>query len=376
MKKAVILTQPLYVNYGGILQNFALQKVLLKLNIASVTANRLGNVPSPIRRFLSRIKNETYNRIIGNYVTRYTQEERQYFSKNAKAFINKYINISPDIHSTRQLYDYINGKYDYVIVGSDQVWRPDISPDIYNYFLDFLSEENGIRKIAYSASFGKESWVFSNLQTSICKKLIKQFDAVSVREESGVSLCRDFLDIDAELVLDPTMLLSKDDYLEVVDTTNHKNRGGIFTYILDSNAEKRNLVDLISHTLSMNVFENQPIKDFYKETSDDIEEFVYPPIEGWIDAFHRSDFIITDSFHGTVFSILFNKPFLSVVNYDRGASRFYSLLNKFNLEGRLISDINQFESEILFESINYDEVNINLSELRDKSINFLKRNLC
>lgn len=376
MKKAVILTQPLFVNYGGILQNFALQKVLLKLNIESVTANRLGNIPLPVRRLFSRIKNETYNRITGNYKTRYTHKEISYFSKNTRAFINKNINVSPDIRSTEQLYNFIKGNYDFVIVGSDQVWRPDISPEIFNYFLDFLQEEKEIKKIAYSASFGKDSWEFTPEQTIICKKLVKQFDAVSVREESGVALCRDYLNIKAEHVLDPTMLLSKDDYLKVVDRKDFNSRGGIFTYILDKTIEKRCFINKISQDLAMDVFTNQPTKDFYKETSKDLDELVYPPVEDWIASFCKANFIITDSFHGTVFSILFNKPFLAVVNYDRGASRFYSLLKKLNLESRLISDINQFDTKILCEKINYEAVNKKLTELKNESINFLKINLC
>ena len=376
MKKAVILTQPLFVNYGGILQNFALQKVLLKLNIESVTANRLGNIPSPVRRLFSRIKNETYNRITGNYKTRYTHKEISYFSKNARAFINKNINVSPDIHSTEQLYNFIRGNYDFVIVGSDQVWRPDISPEIFNYFLDFLQEEKEIKKIAYSASFGKDSWEFTPEQTIICKNLVKQFDAVSVREESGVALCRDYLNIKAEHVLDPTMLLSKNDYLEVVDRKDFSNRGGIFTYILDKTIEKRGFINKISQDLAMDVFTNQPTKDFYKETSKDLDELVYPPVEDWIASFCKANFIITDSFHGTVFSILFNKPFIAVINYDRGASRFYSLLKKLNLESRLISDINQFDTKILGEEINYEAVNKKLTEFKNESINFLKINLC
>lgn len=376
MKKAVILTQPLFVNYGGILQNFALQKALSKINIESITANRLGNIQSPVRKLLSRIKNETYNRLSGKYKKRYSQSQKVYFSKYTGEFINKNINVSPDIHTTKQLYDFIKGNYDYVIIGSDQVWRPDISPDIFNYFLDFLQGDKEIKKIAYAASFGKDSWEFSNEQTSTCKDLVKQFDAVSVREESGITLCRDYLDIHAEHVLDPTMLLIKDDYLEVIDHSNLNNTGGIFTYILDTSDEKKILIEKISHALALDVFKNQPTKDFYKEISSNFDELVYPPIESWIASFYKADFIITDSFHGTVFSILFNKPFLAVVNYDRGASRFYSILERLNLESRLISDINHFDNKILKESINYEAVNVKLAELRAESINFLKRNLC
>ena len=119
---------------------------------------------------------------------------------------------------------FIKGKYDYVVIGSDQTWRPSISADIYNFFLDFLQDENQIKKIAYATSFGTDQWEFSEEQEKRCKQLVKQFDAVSVREESGISLCQQFLDVDAEHVLDPTLLLKQEDYLKIVHASDFENK--------------------------------------------------------------------------------------------------------------------------------------------------------
>lgn len=376
MKKAVILTQPLFVNYGGIIQNFALQQALLKLNIQSVTANRLGNLPSLPRKVLSWIKNETYNRIKGCHYKKYTKKEKDLFSINAQSFIQKNINVSPDIHSTNQLEKFIKGKYDYVVIGSDQTWRPSISADIYNFFLDFLQDESQIKKIAYATSFGTDQWEFSEEQEKRCKQLVKQFDAVSVREESGISLCQQFLDVDAEHVLDPTLLLKQEDYLKIVHASDFENKEGIFTYVLDKAKQKNDLIKHVSDTLGMKVYTNQPKKDFYTESAEDLEDFVYPSIEGWLASFYKADFVITDSFHGTVFSILFNKPFITIVNHERGASRFYSLLKKLNLEDRLIRDVSLFNDEILQQPIDYSAVNSTLEKLRKDSYAFLKQTLC
>ena len=298
------------------------------------------------------------------------------FSRNAQSFIQKNINVSPDIHSTNQLEKFIKGKYDYVVIGSDQTWRPSISADIYNFFLDFLQDESQMKKIAYATSFGTDQWEFSEEQEKRCKQLVKQFDAVSVREESGISLCQQFLDVDAEHVLDPTLLLKQEDYLKIVHASDFENKEGIFTYVLDKAKQKNDLIKHVSDILGMKVYTNQPKKDFYTESAEDLEDFVYPSIEGWLASFYKADFVITDSFHGTVFSILFNKPFITFVNHDSVASRFYSLLKKLNLEDRLIRDVNLFNDEILQQPIDYSAVNSTLEELRKDSYAFLKQTLC
>src|SRR5690606_26995758 len=128
-------------------------------------------------------------------------------SNNNVKFLNKYINHSLLINAYKDLAEYFkNRKFNAVIVGSDQTWRPKYSPNIYNYYLDFLKDNNQIKKLAYASSFGTAEWEYTTEQTEKCKTLAKQFHAISVREHTGVDLCREKLGVEAIQLLDPTLL--------------------------------------------------------------------------------------------------------------------------------------------------------------------------
>ena len=376
MKKIAILTQPLIANYGGILQNFALQFKLKQLGYDPITVNRIGNRQSSFRLFLSWLKNATYYKIKGINRRIFSVEEMNFITNNAKQFVKNNIHVSDDINSTLGLKKYfLQNTFDTVIIGSDQTWRPSMSADIYNYFLDFLDNEFPINKIAFSSSFGTDDWEFDEQQTALCKHLIQQFSNVSVREKSGIQLCNDYLGKQVVCTLDPTLLLKKEDYIPLFIDDVQSQRKGLFTYVLDQSEYKSKIIKEVSDTLYLPIYNNQPAKDFYKDRSNDINDFVYPKIENWIKSFYEADFVITDSFHGTVFSILFNKPFLVLMNKERGAARFYSLLNALGLENRLITEINPYSDEILKSKIDFETINNKLDLLRKESILYLKNSI-
>ena len=129
--------------------------------------------------------------------------------------------------------------FDAIIVGSDQVWRTCYNPQIENAFLDFAKEWKHVRRIAYAPSFGIDEWEYSEEQTQKCRQLVQKFDAVSVREVSGVKLCREYLGVEAKHVLDPTMLLDKEDYLYLIsraEVVRHSNT--LLQYVLDKNEDR------------------------------------------------------------------------------------------------------------------------------------------
>lgn len=169
--------------------------------------------------------------------------------------------------------------------------------------------------------------------------------------------------------MDPTLLLSKEDYIELFVGKNLPDNKGIYTYILDDSDWKTQVVETAKETLGLPQFSNQHNK--HTVNSEKI-----PSIESWIKGFADADFVVTDSFHGTVFSIIFNKPFLSLVNVSRGASRFESILGEFDLMQRLASDFDQQYIEALIEeAIAYDGVNQKLDALRRHSKEVLKKAL-
>ena len=135
------------------------------------------------------------------------------------------------------------------------------------------------------------------------------------------------------------------------------------------------LIKEAKEILQIDDFTNQPKWRKSDKSGQLLENLKYPSVESWLQAFHDADFIVTDSFHGTVFSIIFNKPFVTIINKERGASRFYSLLEKFDLTDRIINEETQDLKSIIFKPIDYDGVNEKINLLRKESANFLLANL-
>lgn len=367
--KIAILTQPLHTNYGGNLQNFALQKVLTDMGHEPVTIDRHHTVKLRTKLKLGYFKNLLMHFLKGtpkplwkSYFS--SKKEQAYLRQDITAFIDAYITKTPRLYSDKAVQAiFKENNFEAVIVGSDQCWRPMYSPNIYTYYLDFLKDNKEIKKLAYAASFGTDEWEYTEEQTARCKKLIQQFDLVTVREKSAVNLVAEKLNKDAEFVLDPTLLLSKEDYIELFVGKNLPDNKGIYTYILDDSDWKTQVVETAKETLGLPQFSNQHNK--HTVNSEKI-----PSIESWIKGFADADFVVTDSFHGTVFSIIFNKPFLSLVNVSRGASRFESILNEFGLIDRLIGGVYKVKIEnALSNNYSPDIINNKLLLLKENSIN-------
>lgn len=362
--KIGILTQPLWRNYGGILQNYALQQVLIRLGHNPVTIHYCRQT---IKLGLLEWVKYFVKIIIGHPNRKYKAHKLGNIIKmrydGVAPFCKKYIietRPMKGIDATQKEFQTI-GAY---IVGSDQVWRPQYNwcNQFYHMYLDFVQEKHNVKKIAYAASFGVDFWEYSEEQTAKCKELIKQFDAVSVRETSGINLCRDYLGVETQQVLDPTLLLSADDYRSLIATKEYSCKGEVCVYILDMTQEKRRMIDAFCKKNNLQWYQIGA----YLENGD------VPSIESWIAGIDQAQYVITDSFHGSVFSIIFNKPFISIGNKDRGMSRFDSLLSLFGLEDRLVSLDDCLEK---ISTPDWAQVHSRLSQLQEESLNYLKKNL-
>ena len=372
-----IITLPLYTNYGGILQAYALQTVLERMGHEvwiEYRRNNKYNIRKYIRPILLFILSLFFFRVRRIYIP--TEREENVIGQYVNQFVFKYINRTVPIYtkSKKLLKPY---KFEAFVVGSDQIWRPRYSRGLTNAFLDFTESEN-VKRISYAASFGTDVWEFTRRQTKKCARLIKKFDAVSVREDSAVLLCKKYLDVDAIHLLDPTLLLKKEDYLRLIsqDCQISKIEPELFVYILDDSVEKQKIVETVSSTLALNAISIMPHKRFEEVGSKYIDECVFPPVSDWLKGFKCAKYIITDSFHGTVFSIIFNKPFIVVANKGRGLSRFTSLLKKFDLENRLIYSIKDLSEKIIYSPIDFDCVNNIRNREIEKSLRFLNDVLC
>lgn len=379
--KIGILTQPLHANYGGILQNYALQQTLIRAGHEVETIDWEGG--SGLRDMLYRMKVRVSHMLLPNRFPplRYkpNDKERAIIQRNTNHFINTYINHTEAMHSYEEFVKQASkGKYDAYVVGSDQCWRPCYNTFISSMFLDFVQDKQ-VKRIAYAASFGTDKWEFTPQLTNICAPLAKKFDIVTVREGSGVKLCKEHLGVNAVHVLDPTMLLQKEDYVRLVESEKEpKSSGTLFNYILDPNAKKTAFIQRVAETQGLVPFQVLPKCQAETRTKEDvkkrIEDCVFPSVTAWLRAFMDAEMTIVDSFHGMVFSIVFNKPFWVIGNEERGMSRFTSLLKLFLLEDRLL-DADRLDGVDFSKPIDWTVVNGILNEMRDKSRSLLLNEL-
>jgi len=348
--KVGIVTLPLHTNYGGILQAWALQTVL----------ERMGHDASHVFRHLR-----------GPFILYkgLTDEQVRTIQQYTDRFVNRYIRCDES-----PIAEIRPDRFDAYVVGSDQIWRhyyaTALCGDWKVAFLDFAAGWN-VRRVSYAPSFGLDRWEAPESDIPLCSALLKKFDAVSCREAAGVALCRDVLGVEAELVIDPTMLLERADYAALIDAEKTEPLAGdLMVYVLDRNAEKQQLIDKMAKSRGLTPFYANARPE---DSSATIAERVQPPLEQWLRGFRDAKTVITDSFHATVFSILFGRPFVVTGNPDRGLSRLESLLKLLGLEDHLVVTADDFDP-----SKDYGvppEAYEKLAALRQKGVDFLKRAL-
>lgn len=370
-----ILTLPLHTNYGGILQAYALQTVLERMGHDVKVINKpLPHASLPVWKwpysFPKRIirkyvlgkeigifQERNFNRTIGT-TRRYTQE-----------FIDNYIHQ----RLLNSLEEIKKDEFDALVVGSDQIWRSIYFHLHWTYlpdaFLDFTNGWN-VKRISYAASFGKDDiGEYTNKELVAIKKDIQMFDAVSVREESGINICRS-LGVNAQCVIDPTMLLQAGDYFSLLKQDNKSVKDNILcSYVLDSNKDIEELKNKLAEQNHLQIVEtNSRIED----PNAPLEQRIQQPVENWLSAFAKASFVITDSFHACVFSILFHKQFVVVGNKDRGLARISSLLAMFGLTGRYIDNPKDYHE---LPAIDYYKVDSILASKRKEALEYLTNNL-
>lgn len=368
-----IITLPLHTNYGGLLQAYALKYKLEQQGHKVDVIDLKDKMPAPkglkapfiyLRRMASAI-------FKGTEVFREKRYARELpvVAANTSKFVDKY--ISPRM--VNEYKDINEGEYDAFVVGSDQVWRPLYFRNIEDAFLSF-AEGWDVKRIAYAASFGTDRLEYEYTQLEACGKLLEQFDAVSVREDSAVQMCEEWLDYEGAVhVADPVMLLDASELAELAkragESEGHPAAGRILTYILDPSKEKSAAVDFISRVSSAQVYDAS-VNPYARELP--LSERVVPSVEKWIAGFAEADFVVTDSFHGCVLSILMHKKFLAVGNSRRGMARLSSLLDMFGLDGRLVHGIDpEDDGEYFLSDIDWEAVDEKLKAFKEHSEKFL-----
>jgi len=347
--KIGLLTLPLRLNIGGALQAYALQTTIKKLGHEVLLIDRTENTSC---NFLNLVKGLL--KTILNKKAPITE---------IGAFVQS--NINPRtavIDSDRKLEKLNREQFDAFVVGSDQIWREKYCRSIKkNFFLDFV-KGNSVKRISYAASFGVDEWEYDEKMTMEMSALLQKFNAVSVREDSGVVLCRQHLNIEAVQLIDPTLLLSPEDYCSLMMSDSADANPELLAYMLDYNESKQSLCSLLGNQLSLTPCLLNPVDGQIS-------------ISHWLHSFAKARFIVTDSFHGSIFSILFKKPFLVVGNNERGMARFYSLLKMVGLENHLLLSGDVLPMELINQDVDWEKVHAILENKREEARSFIINSL-
>ena len=342
-----ILTLPFEANYGWAVQRWALYHTIEKLGHQPTIINRRwsSNNTSCINSF----KRFVYYNVICPRFKRFVDKETP--------------SVTPVTRTPEETFE-VSKHLDAVIVGSDQVWRIENTRLAgLDFFLDFL-KDSPIKRLSYAASFGKDTWQGTEDETIKVKNLLQKFNAISVREDSGVGLCNNLFDVESSHVLDPTLLLTADDYNQLL--SKPKSRQELVTYILDSTEEKRYTISEIAKQCNLKEVNLYPSRSFT----------FYKSVYTWLEKIRDARYVVVDSFHGMVFCILFHKQFAVFANSKRGLTRFTSLLGMLGLIERMTTVFGKEEVlKILKQPIDYVSVESMLATHRKKSLGFLENNL-
>lgn len=353
-----ILTFHWAQNYGAVLQCYALKSKLEEMGHEVLIIDRLPKYQGILRRLYHRFSYKyslswlTFSRFNRHWLVPKT---RRYATQKSLENFGA------------------NEKLDAVIVGSDQVWRWDIMG--YNYFLDFI-RKGSIRKYAYAASFGLSHWESRELDANQIKLLLKEFEAISVREQTGVNICNQVFGVPAQLVIDPTLLYDSD-YYEAVFLWNRPKVSSrkVVSYILgEENLEQCLQISQWAEEIGMEYRDLYWTRLGYPALKKGTNLFLHLSVEDWLDEIRNAAYIITNSYHCMVFAILFRKKFVVLNNVSGGSDRIRTLMSALQLKHRFFASSDDFYQlkKVLDTPVSYEDVEERIHACRREAISFLE----
>jgi len=363
-KKVAILNMRFDNNYGGNLQRYAMVTILQRMGYEVEYLYIRDNWDDWFaNRTNSKIIKQSVKQIV-RHLLHPTQEpwsawkrERDDYRKACKItepFLAKHIPHTQPIYSHRELENvFRKGNYDAIIAGSDQIWRKQFVEryGLETWFLDFVHDDFRGKRVIYGASFGVAEQEYTKAEQEKIRLLFNKFNAVSVREKSGVELLKSYgwTNPQAEWVLDPTLLLSEEDYSQLIDSADtNEPEGDMFCYILDWTEE----IDLQIQNIARQNKLSPLVRSIHDENPCSIEQ--------WLRYIRDAKFIFTDSYHGLLFALIFHKPFYLLYNSFRGNARFDSIISQL---------------EIDIENPNHEKIFEKLKQYKQQSLGFLTKAL-
>lgn len=353
--KIALLTLPVDNNYGGHLQRYALMKALQQMGLDVVHLNM--RFPWEKKSKKKKVK-RIVKRLLKYVQSKITQKKFVPEPSNFSCYLNadyitdyfyyRYVKHTKRIYDKKDLTKYLG--FDMFIVGSDQVWRYKYTNHMYGintYFFDYLPKQ--LPRMAYGASFGTKENEFDEEVVKRLGNYYKLFSNVSVREKESI---QNIYNYEWEgprptCVLDPTLLLPQEDYVEIVKRGKTKpSEGNLFCYVLDKTEQNKSIIFEISRDRCLSPFE--------------ITLGGGCSVEQWLRSFIDAEFVITDSYHGLLFSLLFNKPFYLCKNEERGGMRFDNILNLLGITG-------------VENKYDWEKINKILSQEKEHSFTYLNK---
>lgn len=297
-------------------------------------------------------------------------------------FGRRYYNVSKQysVYDGEQSIANLNNHCDIFMTGSDQLWNPKIYAKLFYFFMNFVDDKH--KKIAYATSIGANKFEGTMDEKYQIEYLLSRFDKISVREHEAVNVCKNDLGVDARQVIDPVFLLDASHYEHMTELAAEKKEQPeefIFAYILDGNIAKRKYINKISEKYNLPVVCAYDIE--HPEMSKrflQLPEATITKPEDWLWYIKNSKLVVTDSYHGACFSIIFNKEFICFGNKLRGINRFLELFSKLKIRNRLIIGIEEQEEVVIPQikkEIDYGKVRILLEREKKKGLLWLEEAL-
>lgn len=363
-------------NYGSALQAYALQAIISVFADCEIIPYKsrhpgygLKDIVNPVLR--KDLMWKIYERFFLSFRSDVYSHLEQIRRESMLDFFDRKLNIAK-VDNFSEIPEYVNREYNAVVCGSDQIWNPTRYDK--HFFLDFVIDE--IPKIAYAPSFGVSKIADKTISNEVSKLLLR-FDFLSVREKAGQRIISELIQKEIPACLDPTLLQSERFWNRLADESRIVlPENYAYCYLLGRNKRHYNTSKVISNTLGLKLLQ-QPyhISDYMNECS-----FVPPsgPAD-FLNAIRKSEFVCTDSFHGAIFAILFEKPFVVFKRFNNANnssqnSRIETLLQVVGLEKRLELGASSSEKELM--DIRYERCRERLEIVRNESIDYLKNALC
>lgn len=376
MKKVGLLTYHGAINYGSVLQAYALQQTILKTGndceIIDYRPKKQSDIYAMFRK-PNTIKNIMIDLwALGDYsfMKRRNDSFESFLKNRLKLTENKFL--------TSDQVGQIEEKFDVFCTGSDQVWN--LSAPDYDevYFMNFTKK----RKFSYAASMGGvsniEYWKCCAKEHIKDLKLVDSLDCISVREKSAVPLLEDYTKKDIKVVLDPTLLMDKEQWKDIVGENKIKGKY-IFLYSIGYSEEVYQLGKKLSELYKIPMVTVYALRTNYKYFSKGVKRAKYESPEDFLSLIHNAEYVVTNSFHGTAFSINFQKEFWVAARHDQAGNavvdeRLENILTKTELMNRVV-DVNSEEMTDFDAKIDFQKVSENLKPLVQDSIDFLKEGI-